>query len=332
MGEVTREGYEPKNVLVLLELSEAQRARLEAGAPGAEFVYAEPAEAGSSVAAPCDPTDEQVAAADVVVGNLAPARVPLAANLQLMQLNSAGYDGYAAANNLPAGARLCCAVGAYGQAVSEHVFAQLLGLMKHLPGYHDLQRAHEWADLGPVTSLRGANVLVLGAGDIGSHFAQLCAGMGAHVTGVNRHGGEAPAGFERVVTMAQMREHLGEADVVVSFLPSTPETQGLANAGFFAAMRCGAYFANGGRGDLVVNEDLVAALACGQLAGAALDVMVPEPLSAESPLWDAPNLALTPHVSGGFHLAVVLDNIVDIAAENLRRLRAGEPLRNHVLG
>ncbi len=324
------EAFEPENVLVLLDLNEGQRAIVEQAVPGANVAYAADFDAAGSVGAPGVVSDEQVAAADVIVGNLDPARLPVASSLRLLQLNSAGYDNYVSAGTLPEGAALCSAIGAYGQAVSEHVFAMLLGLMKHLPGYRDLQTSHTWGDLGRVTSLVGANVLVLGTGDIGSHFARLCRAVGAHVTGVNRHGGQAPEGFERVEPIEKLHELLGEADAVVSFLPSTPATRGLANAGFFAKMRRGAFFANGGRGDLVVNEDLVAALACGQLAGAALDVMVPEPLDEASPLWDAPNLFLTPHVSGGFHLDAVLDNVAAIAAENLRHLRAGEPLRNHV--
>ena len=122
-------------------------------------------------------------------------------------------------------------------------------------------------------------------------------------------------------------ERLAEADVVASFMPSTPETRGLANAEFFAAMKPGALFANGGRGDLVVADDLVAALESGHLAGAAVDVTDPEPLPATSPLWDAPNMLITPHVSGWFHLEATLNNVVDIAAENLRHLQAGETLR-----
>ena len=317
---------EDLNVLVLLPLTTEQRARLEAGAPNASYTYVTPA-SPLGVGAPAA---EQVAAANVIVGNVSPKLLAAAPELELLQLNSAGYDNYLAAGTVPARAALACATGAYGQAVSEHLFAMTLSLMKRLPAYQTRQQAHEWADLGPVTTLRGAHVVVLGTGDIGSHFAQLCAGMGAHVTGANRHGGEAPAGFERVVTMDALADELAAADVVASFLPSTPATRGLADEKFFSACKPGAYFANGGRGDLVVDEALVAALKAGQLAGAALDVTAPEPLPAEHPYWDAPNLLLTPHVSGGFHMACVLDNIVDIAAENLAHLVAGEPVRNLV--
>lgn len=177
----------------------------------------------------------------------------------------------------------------------------------------DLQREHRWEDLGPVTSLKNANVLVLGAGDIGGHFATLCRNMGAHVRGIKRHPLVYPIVFEDMDSMDALPERLAEADIVASFMPSTPETRGLANAEFFAAMKPGAFFANGGRGDLVVADDLVAALESGHLAGAAVDVTDPEPLPETSPLWDAPNMLITPHISGWFHLAATLNNVVDIA-------------------
>lgn len=308
------------NVLVLLPVDDAQRARLEAAAPEARFSYATTANAPASA----------VAGADVIVGNLPPERLGEARRLRLLQLNSAGYDNYVAAETLPEGAMLASASGAYGQAVSEHMLAMVLSMMKRLPAYRDDQRAHRWADEGVVTSLSGARVLVLGAGDIGTHFASLCAALGARVTGVRRSARPAEPPFEAMSSMAELPRLLPQADVVASFLPSTPETRGLADARFFSAMRPGSYFANGGRGDLVVTEDLVAALESGQLAGAALDVTDPEPLPADHPLWDAPGALVTPHVSGWYHLPVTLDNIVEIAAENLRRLVRGELPRNLV--
>ena len=286
------------NVLVLPPFNSAQKTVLEAGAPDATFVYSDYRSA----------TDEQVAAADVIVGNLSPKRLGKAARLQLLQLNSAGYDNYAAAETLPRDARVCCAVGAYGQAVSEHIFAMLLAMIKRLPAYHTDQLSHTWSDHGPVTSLRGARVLVMGTGDIGTHFAQLCRAMGAGVTGIRRSAVDARPPFERMATMDQLYSELPRADVVASFLPSDATTRGLANKRFFNSMPAGSFFANGGRGDLVA-----------------------EPLPADHPLWDAPGVLITPHISGNFHLPVVLDNIAAIAAENLAHLTAGEPLRNHVL-
>lgn len=312
------------NILVLLPLSPEQRARLEAAAPEAAYTYV-PAK---------DVAAEHVAAADVIVGNVAPALLADAAptHLRLLQLNSAGYEEYAAPGVLPAGTALCSANGAYGQAVSEHLFAMVLAMMKRLPTYRDRQRTHEWSDLGQVSSLAGAHVVVLGAGDIGAHLAQLFCAMGARVTGVRsrlREGDPKPP-FSAMATMADLPKILPQADVVASVLPSTPQTRGIADAAFFAACKPGAYFANAGRGDLVDQEALAAALASGQLAGAALDVTTPEPLPADDPLWDAPNVFITPHISGYFHLPATLDNIVGIAAKNISHLAAGEPLRNLV--
>ena len=245
------------NILVLLPVNDRHRAILESSAPGEDFIYT----SADAV------TREQVADADVILGNIDPSMLTACEHLQLLQLQTAGYDDYLAAGTVPADAKLSCSVGAYGQAVSEHMFAMVLSMMKRLPGYRDLQREHRWEDLGPVTSLKNANVLVLGAGDIGGHFATLCRSMGAHVRGIKRHPLVYPIVFEDMDGMDALSERLAEADVVASFMPSTPETRGLANAEFFAAMKPGAFFANGGRGDLVVADDLVAALESGRLAG-----------------------------------------------------------------
>ena len=308
------------NVLVLIPANEDQRRRLEAAAPGSRFTYATPGDA---------PT-EAVAEADVIVGNLPPRRLPEAQHLRLLQLNSAGYDNYVAAGTLPEGALLASASGAYGQAVSEHMLAMIMAMMKRLPAYRDNQRDHRWSDEGAVTTLRGAHMLVLGAGDIGTSFASLVSALGSRVTGVRRHDLAARPPFDALITMEELPTVLHTADVVVSFLPSTTETRGLADARFFSSMKRGAFFANGGRGDLVVNDDLVEALESGQIAGAALDVTNPEPLPADHPLWDAPGAFVTPHISGWYHLPATLENIVAIAAENLRRVAAGEEPRNLV--
>ena len=323
------------NVLVLLPLTPAQRMRLAAAAPDATITYAIPNASGTGMGLDGpEITPQLLADADVIVGNIEPSRLSDTRHLKLLQLNSAGYDAYVAPGVVPGGAQLANARGAYGQAVSEHMLASTLALMKHLPGYVRAQQAHTWADLGPVASLAGAQVLVLGTGDIGSHYARLANALGATVIGVRRHAPAAhaplPVGFAAVRTVDELYDQLPQADVVAACLPSTPATRGLADARFFAACKTDALFVNAGRGDLVEYDALAAALRLGPLAGAALDVTAPEPLPASSPLWDIPNLLITPHISGGFHLPATLERIVDIAADNLRRLSADEPLRNIV--
>ena len=322
MSDVTldmeSDGY-PAKVVVALPLSPAQRLRLQATLPCTRFLWLDYGRAAA----------EDVADADVIVGSVDPALLAETRRLRLLQLSSAGYDRYTD-DVMPAGAALCCATGAFGQAVSEHLFAMVLAQLKKLPGYRDLQRSCEWGDLGPVRSLVGARVLVLGAGDIGTHLAQLFSAFGAHVDGVRSRETAPHEPFERMGTLADLGELLPQADVVASVLPSNDATRGLADEAFFAAMKRGAIFANAGRGDLVDQAALAAALESGQLGGACLDVTSPEPLPADDPLWNAPNCTITPHISGFFHLDVTLDNIVDIAAENLAHLASGEPLRNQV--
>lgn len=316
------------NVVVLLALSDNQRKRVEAGCPEATYTYL--AEYDPERMTPLQPAEAEpaLANADVIVGNIAPARLGETPHLKLIQLNSAGYDNYVGVG-VPAEVKICCASGAYGQSVSEFMFAMLLAQIKKLPLYLTDQKTHTWTSYGTVSTLKGAHVLVIGTGDIGSHFAALCTSVGAHVDGAHRNNTPVE-GFEQTFGMDELLDVLPNYDVVVGFVPGSPETNGLANAEFFAAMKEGAIFINGGRGSLVNQDDLLAALESGHLGAALLDVCTPEPLPAESPLWDAPNLMLTPHASGKFSLEVTVNNICDIAAENIAHLVADEPLRNEV--
>ena len=149
---------------------------------------------------------------------------------------------------LPGGVRLTSAVGAYGPAVSEHMLAMLLAIYKRLPAYRDQQRAHIWADLGPVGSLAGKTVLVGGAGDIGRHFARLVRALGAQrVIGLRRSAGCPAEGFDEIYGLGALDGLLPQADVVALALPHTPETAGLMSKTRLLAMRPGAVLLNAGR-------------------------------------------------------------------------------------
>jgi phosphoglycerate dehydrogenase-like enzyme len=278
-----------------------------------------------------------VSQADVILGNVAPALIEASPRLQWIQLGSAGYEAYLAPGVLAPSTIVTNGTGAYGPAVAEHSFAMLLSLMKRLPAYRDDQRAHAWSDEGMVSTLAGARVLVLGAGDIGLCFARLCSAVGAACVGMRRHVSsnltpEYAKAFERVASMGDLSQELPKADVVASFLPSSAETRGLVSAGFLASMKPGAYLVNAGRGDLIDQTALRAALEEGRLAGAALDVTMPEPLPANDQLWDTPNLIITPHVAGFWHLHSTLERVVSLATDNLGRFARGEGLRNLVRG
>ncbi len=309
-----------KKILCVIPLEERHRQRLREAAGDWEICFA----GGKNV------PQEQVDQAEIILGNVSPEQIGKAKRLEWLQLNSAGYDGYARPEVMGPGRILTCCVGAYGQAVAEHLFAMLLAMQKKLPQYRDDQRRHVWGDHGKVVSIADATILVLGMGNIGSHFARMAHALGARVLGIRRTPGERPDFAQAVCGLADAPALLPQADAVVSFLPSSPETKGLVNREWLARMKPGSFFLNGGRGDTVDTEALCQALAEGRLAGAALDVTDPEPLPADHPLWDAPGLFLTPHVSGGYHLPVTLDRVVGICAENLGRYRAGEPLQNVV--
>lgn len=224
-------------------------------------------------------------------------------------------------------------VGLHDRPVAEHALALILALVRELPQAAQAQRRHEWSRTlggprplhpeGRVTTLLDANVLIWGFGSIGTALAGHLAALGAQVRGVARSAGDR-SGFP-VVAEDGLDEALADTDVLVSVLPSTPETEGALSRGRLAKLPAHALVVNVGRGTTVDEDALVEALRAGRIAGAALDVTRIEPLPADSPLWDAPNLLITPHAAGGRPVASAA-----LIEDNLRRLLAGEELRNVV--
>ena len=309
-----------KEILVTLSLEERHRARLEAAAPDCSFTYA----CGEAL------TKDMVQQAQIIIGNPKPAWIAGSERLELLQLFSAGADPYLKPGILAPTTALTNATGAYGKAVSEHAFAMTLMLQKKLHCYRDFQREHAWKDAGMVTSLSDATVLVVGLGDIGLAYARLVKAMGAKVIGVKRRPGPCPEGIDELCLNAQVDQVLPRADVIFSILPGTADTFHFYTAERFAAMKKSAIFINCGRGSAVSMEVLADALRKGEIAAAGIDVVETEPLPPESELWELPNLLITSHVAGNFHLADILEQIVDISCDNLRAHLAGEPLRNVV--
>ena len=308
-----------KNILVVMLANEAHRQQLAAAAPDAVFQY--------KPAASC--TREDAAWADVIIGSFPHALLSGATRLKLLQLNSAGIDAYLDFPALCPGARMCSASGAYGLAISEHMLGMLLALMKKLTLYRDNQYEGRWEDLGPVASLYGSRVLCVGLGDIGTSFAALCAACGAHVTGIRRTpAGKKPDCVDAVYAVDHLDTLLPDFDVVFLSLPQTPATMNIMSAERIARMKPGAYLLNAGRGSALDQAALLSAVRGGKLAGAALDVTTPEPLSPDHPLWREPRIFITPHIAGQYHLPATHDKIIAIACENLRALEAGTPLRS----
>ena len=277
-----------------------------------------------------NPTDEQVRAANAVVGNISPDRLLESEQLQFVQLQSAGVGDMSRLLAAGKGIRLCNASGSYGLAISEHMFGLLLGLQKRLFGYRDRQYSGAWQDLGAVQSVSGSEVLVIGMGDIGGEFARRCHAFGANVRGVRRSPGICPEFCAEMGVSADVDRWLPEADIVFLCMPETPDTIGFMNSDRLNCMKRGAILLNAGRGTAIDTMALVDVLENGHLAGVGLDVTDPEPLPADHPLWACPNAMITPHVSGGMHLRQTHDNIVNLACRNLRAWMQGKALKNEV--
>lgn len=308
-------------VLVLMKMDEQQKERVRAAAGGAEVAFVKPKEL----------TRDQAARAEVIIGWPDPGLLAAAGGLKLLQLPSSGVQAeYLRINEFAPQARLCSATGSYGTVIAEYMLGALLMLMKRLQLYRDDMRAGAWTPRPVGDTLAGARVLSVGMGDIGTAFSTRCALMGAEVTGIRRRPAQPPRGVRRVALMDELDTLLPQADVVALSLPETEATRGLMGAARFARMKRGSYLINVGRGSAVDQAALLEALASGRLAGAAADVTVPEPLPADHPLWQQPNLLITPHIAGQNFLACTQDNILAIICDNLRALREDAPLRSLV--
>ena len=306
-----------KKVIVTPPVNDKHKAEIEAVCPEARYFYIPQS----------DLTAEDVRDADVIIGNIPHALVPECKKLKLLHLNMAGADGYPGI--VPEGARLTNSSGAFGLAISEHMLGMLLAVKKKLYTYYADQLHSFWTDEGPVTSIEDAVVLSVGMGDIGGEFARKCKLLGAYTMGIRRTVREKPEWLDELHTLDELDELLPRADVVALSLPSGPASTGLMNERRLRLMKEGAVLINVGRGKAVVTDDLQRVCCEGRIY-AALDVTDPEPLPADHPIWNTPNVYITPHVSGFFHLQQTLDRIIHIGAENFRRLIAGEELLNIV--
>ena len=213
--------------------------------------------------------------------------------------------------------------GVYNDHIATHVMAFILAFARGLPTYATHQRQHSYrAAVVPIQHLAEARVLLVGAGGVGTTLAGYLEPWGTEMVAVDARATRTPG--IAVHPPHALDDLLPTADFVVSTVPHTPETEGMMHRARFALMRPSAVFVNIGRGMTVRLRDLVDALRAGELAGAGLDVFDEEPLPADHPLWDMPNVLITPHVamSGPY----IDDRRYEVIAENCRRFLAGEDL------
>lgn len=221
--------------------------------------------------------------------------------------------------------------GAYGVTIAEHLIMVTLMLLRHASAYVLEAAAHRWGPVLPMRSIMGSTITVVGTGDIGTEFARRAKAMGAKsIRGVRRTMKPADPAFDSVHTHDQLESLLPDTDLLVLALPSTPDTIGFLSRRRIALLPKTAFVINVGRGSAIDQPALVDALNAGQLAGAALDVFVQEPIPDGDPIWDAKNLLLTPHVSGQLSLGYTRDKNVALFCEDLENYAADRPLARYV--
>lgn len=251
-------------------------------------------------------------------------RVLDAPSMRWVQVGGSGYEWLGRWD----AARLSVtnAAGVLAPYLAETAIAAMLALNFGLMRYRDDQRARAWRP-GTFRPLAGQRLAVVGAGAIGREVARRATALGMEVMGLNRSG-RPVEGLASMRPLSDLDAVLPEADVVSCHLRLTPETAGIFGQRQFAAMRAGALFLNSARGGCVVETALYDALGSGHLGGAWCDVFAEEPLPAQSPLWDLPNLLVTPHCADqidGWAL-----RFADFFADNLARFRSRAPLVNRV--
>jgi len=224
--------------------------------------------------------------------------------------------------------------GAYGRTISEHIIMVTLMLMKNMTSYNKVMAAHEWVHDYPVRSIADSNIVIIGTGDIGSNTALKFKALGAKkVIGFNRSGAK-PEEFDVVYRLSEFdnlfkdKKFADSVDVLVLCVPGTSESKGLLSRERIAMLPEKTYIINVGRGITIDQDSLIEALNSGKIAGAALDVVYPEPLPPEHPLWTAKNTIITPHISGDMGLQYTIDKTIEFFCENLKRYSNGERLIN----
>jgi phosphoglycerate dehydrogenase-like enzyme len=320
-------------VVIAMSVPEAILARFRAEFPEIRFIVPSDGPAtDDSVTVRATPTADDVSDADAIVGWELPSHLLQAAHrLRWMHAAGAGVERYDLPQIATRGVMLTNSSGVSAPNMAEHVLGMMIALTRRFPRLLRAQIQREWRDEAThreVGELQGQTVLIVGIGEVGCAVAQRAAAFGMRVNGLRRRSVAPPAGFDQIFAIGDLQAALADADHVVITLPNTPRSRGLFDAAAFAAMKPGAAIYNVGRGPVIDTAALIAALASGHLGGAGLDVTDPEPLPADSPLWDMENVLITAHTSGA--TPHYWERQADLIAENIRRIQRGDPPRNLV--
>ena len=275
----------------------------------------------------------ELATADAITAwELEPEALAAAKNLHWFHCAAAGVEHLMRPDVFARDLILTNNSGVHAANIAEHLIAMMLAFARDLPNLVRAQLTHQWRDQEArdrVFELGGQTLLLVGLGDIALATAARARALGMRVTGVRRRLDQpVPPEIDTIGGIGDLPTMVSEADHIAICLPLTPASRGLISAAVLARMRPSTYLYNIGRGQVVDQPALIAALRDGRLAGAGLDVTDPEPLPADSPLWDMPNVLITAHSSGA--TPRYWDRALATLTENLARWQEQRPLLNVV--
>lgn len=310
----------PLRVVLCYPVEPQHVAQISTVAPQAEVV-----DAGQEHVA------EELLAADIFCGH---PKVPVPwdevvrrGRLRWIQSSAAGLDHCLVPSVVASEIVVTSASGVLANQVAEHTVALLGALVRSLPTFFRAQQAREFIRR-PTRDLHGARIGIVGLGGNGRRLAEVLSAFRVTILATDWFPVNKPAHVAELLPADALDQMLPRVDVLILCAPLTEHTRGMIDAKRLALLPPGALLVNMARGPLVVEEDLVAALESGHLAGAALDVTEPEPLPPASRLWEMPGVIITPHVGG--QAKTRIDDMTNFFCDNLSRYRAGRPLRNVV--
>lgn len=273
------------------------------------------------------PTQAQRADTEAMLAWGSPAGLlPQMPKLRWAQALTAGVEGWLALPDLPVSLMLTCARGTHRESMAENILGALFHLTKPYAAIVQDQKQSKWVRR-VATPLAGQTLGILGLGAIGQQLAGMAAAIGMRVIGTKRRSGSLP-GVAEVLPPERTEEVLAQSDFVLLLLPATPETENFINAQRLAKMKPTAWLLNFGRGHLIADADLIAAVQAERIAGAVLDVFRQEPLPTAHPFWTTERIVVLPHIGGGHPQR---DKVVArLFVDNLERFLDGRPLKEVV--
>ena len=292
-----------KNVLVMMRVNEKDKQELEA-LKAYHFTYTQRAAA----------SDEQLAEAEIILGIPSMEQIQKAVNLNWIQTPSAGTDMY---TQLPEHVRLSNAYGVYGPFISEYMLSGVFLCAKQWPMYMEQQKERIWKEGGSLQLISNMKVMSIGMGSIGSEFLRRMNLLGAECYGVRRTTHELPDYVKEQRTSDHFEDLLAEMDVVALSLPQTRDTVHMLNEERMRRMKKSAILINVGRGSAIDTAALLKLTREGWFSGVCLDVIDPEPLPKNNPLWNMPQVHITPHISGRYYAECIHEAVMKLILKNL---------------